>query len=187
MTYNILSRYYAKDFCHLRDLFALDTRTLMFIPMYWNKFLQICSFVLNKFAHLNLNFDLFPFLYHLKKKKSRVGFSWLCVCLMLCSTKNMLNSLRHDLCRTNMVLNNWLIPLLFLIYVGLNVEVDRILEIACVVTDGKLTKSVEVRSNFILFNLQLPFSSFVVWLPEQCFSVIDISHLVMWPLFHSPA
>lgn len=27
---------------------------------------------------------------------------------------------------------------------GLNVEVDRILEIACVITDGNLTKSVEV-------------------------------------------
>lgn len=27
---------------------------------------------------------------------------------------------------------------------GLNVEVDRILEIACIITDGKLTKSVEV-------------------------------------------
>ncbi|CAH1454197.1 unnamed protein product [Lactuca virosa] len=26
---------------------------------------------------------------------------------------------------------------------GLNIEVDRILEIACVITDGKLTKSVE--------------------------------------------
>ncbi|KAM0031823.1 putative oligonucleotidase [Helianthus debilis subsp. tardiflorus] len=28
---------------------------------------------------------------------------------------------------------------------GLNVEVDRILEIACVITDGKLRKLVEVR------------------------------------------
>ena len=29
-------------------------------------------------------------------------------------------------------------------YPGLNVEVDRILEIACVITDGNLTKSIEV-------------------------------------------
>lgn len=30
------------------------------------------------------------------------------------------------------------------VYAGLNVEVDRILEIACIITNGSLTKSVEV-------------------------------------------
>lgn len=32
----------------------------------------------------------------------------------------------------------------FVAYTGLNVEFDRILEIACIVTDGSLAKSVEV-------------------------------------------
>lgn len=37
------------------------------------------------------------------------------------------------------------IYLLYIVYcVGLNIEVDRILEIACIITDGQLTKSVEV-------------------------------------------
>lgn len=35
--------------------------------------------------------------------------------------------------------------LVFSVYVGLNIEYDRILEIACVITDGNLTKSIEVR------------------------------------------
>jgi oligoribonuclease len=30
------------------------------------------------------------------------------------------------------------------VFAGLNIEVDRILEIACIITDGNLTKSVEV-------------------------------------------
>lgn len=34
---------------------------------------------------------------------------------------------------------------MYLFYVaGLNIETDRILEIACIITDGNLTKSVEV-------------------------------------------
>lgn len=36
------------------------------------------------------------------------------------------------------------------VYVGLNIEVDRILEIACVITNGTLTKSIEVRSGLLL-------------------------------------
>lgn len=32
----------------------------------------------------------------------------------------------------------------FVAYTGLHVEFDRILEIACIVTDGSLTKSIEV-------------------------------------------
>lgn len=38
----------------------------------------------------------------------------------------------------------WLLYRFFVTYAGLNVEVDRILEIACVVTDGNLAKSIEV-------------------------------------------
>ena len=34
----------------------------------------------------------------------------------------------------------------FVTYVGLNIEIDRILEIACVITDGSLTNSIEVIS-----------------------------------------
>lgn len=34
--------------------------------------------------------------------------------------------------------------IVFVACTGLNVEFDRILEIACIVTDGSLTKSVEV-------------------------------------------
>lgn len=41
--------------------------------------------------------------------------------------------------------------LLLICCVGLNVEVDRILEIACIVTDGKLTKSIEVFLNLNQF------------------------------------
>lgn len=33
------------------------------------------------------------------------------------------------------------------VYAGLNVEVDRILEIACIITDGKLTRTKEVFPN----------------------------------------
>ncbi|GKV08276.1 hypothetical protein SLEP1_g19931 [Rubroshorea leprosula] len=39
---------------------------------------------------------------------------------------------------------------------GLNVEVDRILEIACIITDGNLTKSIEVPCIFE-FKSMLPF------------------------------
>lgn len=35
---------------------------------------------------------------------------------------------------------------------GLNIEVDRILEIACIITDGNLTKSVEVSCVLILLS-----------------------------------
>jgi hypothetical protein len=42
---------------------------------------------------------------------------------------------------------------LVVLVAGLNTEVDRILEIACIITDGYLTKSVEV-----LFNLKHFFS-----------------------------
>lgn len=45
-------------------------------------------------------------------------------------------------------INIFLIPLYFCVCAGLDVEVDRILEIACIITDGNLTKSVEVFSRF---------------------------------------
>ncbi|KAK4483033.1 hypothetical protein RD792_010209 [Penstemon davidsonii] len=43
----------------------------------------------------------------------------------------------------NMAHNNYVRSIIFFFYVGLNIEVDRILEIACVITDGNLTKSIE--------------------------------------------
>ncbi|KAK9057495.1 hypothetical protein SSX86_022331 [Deinandra increscens subsp. villosa] len=45
----------------------------------------------------------------------------------------------------NMLEGNYRLPLVWidLEMTGLNIEVDRILEIACIITDGKLTKSVE--------------------------------------------
>ena len=55
-------------------------------------------------------------------------------------------------CRVTYALNILLendIPIadpFFVTYVGLNIEIDRILEIACVITDGSLTKSIEVIS-----------------------------------------
>lgn len=39
----------------------------------------------------------------------------------------------------------------FCICTGLNVEVDRILEIACIITDGNLTKTLEVYSLFFFW------------------------------------
>lgn len=39
---------------------------------------------------------------------------------------------------------------LLCVFAGLNIEVDRILEIACIITDGNLTKSVEVYSYLML-------------------------------------
>lgn len=36
---------------------------------------------------------------------------------------------------------------------GLDVTTDRILEIACIITDGKLTKSIEVAFTFYTFKL----------------------------------
>ena len=41
------------------------------------------------------------------------------------------------------------------IYAGLDIEVDRILEIACIITDGSLTKSVEVFIFFFSFLMSL--------------------------------
>lgn len=35
-------------------------------------------------------------------------------------------------------------------FAGLNIELDRILEIACIITDGNLTKSVEVYNYLML-------------------------------------
>lgn len=62
----------------------------------------------------------------------------------------------------------YLIFLLYIVHcVGLNVEVDRILEIACIITDGQLTKSVEVSIFFYLFQPSwnsLSFSRFSLWI-----------------------
>lgn len=41
------------------------------------------------------------------------------------------------------------------IYAGLDIEVDRILEIACIITDGNLTKQVEVFIYFLFYVLDL--------------------------------
>lgn len=45
----------------------------------------------------------------------------------------------------------------FCICTGLNVEVDRILEIACIITDGNLTKTLEVYSLFFFGQQYIPY------------------------------
>ena len=56
----------------------------------------------------------------------------------------------------------------FCVCAGLNIEVDRILEIACIITDGNLTKTVEVFNSM----LQFPCSFFVfVTLSFPCFTI----------------
>lgn len=57
--------------------------------------------------------------------------------------------LRNAVVKSNMAHKYWLRPFLVFVHVGLNIEVDRILEIACVITDGNLTKSIEVRSDLL--------------------------------------
>jgi len=52
---------------------------------------------------------------------------------------------------------------------GLNIEVDRILEIACIITDGYLTKTVEVLNSM----LQFPCSFF------HCFVVVSMHHYIL--------
>lgn len=67
------------------------------------------------------------------------------------------------------------------VYAGLNVEVDRILEIACIITDGKLTRTKEVFPNlqvhFYVYNsivLYLHIFSYQC-LPDFCWLESSIS------------
>lgn len=58
------------------------------------------------------------------------------------------------------------ISLYFASFIGLNVEVDRILEIACIITDGKLTKLIEVLLSYPLRNyvsIEFMFLCFLFW------------------------
>jgi len=59
---------------------------------------------------------------------------------------------------------------------GLNIEVDRILEIACIITDGYLTKTVEV------LNSLLQFSCYFFFL---CFVVVSMQHYILSEFLHS--
>ncbi|XP_048428695.1 oligoribonuclease isoform X3 [Pyrus x bretschneideri] len=62
------------------------------------------------------------------------------------SDKMLLINEKQSQQSTEMLPKEYKMPLVWidLEMTGLNVEVDRILEIACIITDGKLTKSVEV-------------------------------------------
>ncbi|KAG0491435.1 hypothetical protein HPP92_004833 [Vanilla planifolia] len=52
---------------------------------------------------------------------------------------------------------------------GLNIEVDRILEIACVITDGKLTKSLE-GPDIVINQSKECLDSMGEWVDRKCFA-----------------
>lgn len=56
--------------------------------------------------------------------------------------------------------------LTLIICAGLNVEVDRILEIACIITDGNLTQSIEVSLSHANLSPRMILGTMNIFLPQ---------------------